>query len=448
MNIIIVGAGEIGRHLAGSLSSAAHNIVVIERDADLAGEIDSQLDARVMNADGTSASTLVEANVAECDLFLGLTSNNNANMVSCSIAKELGAANVICRADPAVQREEWLFDYKSHFHIDHMFSSERLTALELAKFVRNPGSIMVEEIARGRIELQEVIVSDRYEAEGKTLREAKLPPRVRVGSILRNGEAIFPNASERLLVGDLVTLFGDPRQLSDVADRLMRGASKERELNVVILGGDDYGFTLAQILESWNCRVRIFEPDPLRCEMLAEQLSSTTVLNADATSLAELREEHVGEADFFIATTHNDEDNVMTCLQAHNLGTKHCLTLIHRIDYADAISQVGAQLGIMAAVSPREATRRELMRFVTSEKFHVLKKLRAGEIIEVTVAAKSPVAGRKVADIQWPDGSVLVALMRGIHASVPAATDEIAVGDVLYAVVSPATRKRFVKMLA
>jgi trk system potassium uptake protein TrkA len=448
MNIIIVGAGEIGRHLAGSLSSAAHNIVVIEKDSALAAEIDAQIDVRVMNEDGTSARALVEANVAECELFLGLTSNNNANMTACSIAKELGAANVICRADPAVQQEEWLFDYKTHFHIDHMFSSERLTALELAKFVRNPGSIMVEEIARGKIELQEVIVSDRYEEEGKSLREAKLPSRVRVGSILRDGEAIIPTASERLCKGDLVTLFGDPRQLSDVADRLMRGSTKERQLNVVILGGDDYGFTLAQLLESWNCRVRIFEQDPLRCEMLAEQLSDTTVLNADATSLNELREEHVGEADFFIATTHNDEDNVMTCLQAHNLGTKHCLTLIHRIDYADAISRASVQLGIMAAVSPREATRRELMRFVTSERFHVLKKLKAGEIIEVTVAARSEVAGKKVAEIEWPEGSVLVALMRGIHSSVPAADDEIAVGDVIYAVVSPATRKRFVKMLA
>ena len=80
MNIIIVGAGEIGRHLAGSLSSAAHNIAVIEQDEVLATELGNQIDARVLCGDGASVNTLVEANVGECELFLALTSNNNSNL--------------------------------------------------------------------------------------------------------------------------------------------------------------------------------------------------------------------------------------------------------------------------------------------------------------------------------------------------------------------------------
>lgn len=447
MNIIIVGAGEIGRHLAGSLSNAAHNIVVIERDPALAAEVDSQLDARVVCGDGTSANLLVECNVAECELFLALTSNNNANMVACSIGKELGAHKTICRTDPSIQREGWLFDYKGYFKIDHMFSSERLSALELAKFVRNPDSIMVEEIARGRVELHQVIVSPRSEVKGLTMRELKLPTRVRVGAILRNDTAIVPTADEKLQEGDLVTLFGETRKLTEVTERIQSGATKDRVLNVVLLGGGDYGFSLAELLESWNCRVRIFEQDPATSERLTDQLAETTVINADATSLAELREERVGEADFFIATTHNDEDNVMTCLQAHNLGTKHCLTLIHRIDYADAISQAGAQLGIMAAVSPREATRRELMRFVTSEKYHVVKKLRTGEVIEINIPEGAAVAGKMVKDIALPSGCVLVALMNSMQATVPAADDVINAGDVVYAMVSPKVRKKFVKTM-
>jgi trk system potassium uptake protein TrkA len=447
MNIIIVGAGEIGRHLAGSLSSAAHNIVVVERDPALAREVDNQMDARVVTGDGTSVNLLVECNVAECELFLALTSNNNANMVACSIAKELGAHKTICRTDPSIQREGWLFDYKDYFKIDHMFSSERLSALELAKFVRNPDSIMVEEIARGRVELQQVIVSPRSEVVGMTLVELKLPARIRIGAILRGDSAIVPTADEKIQEGDLVTLFGDPRKLTEVAERMQSGVVNDRMLNVVLLGGGDYGFSLAELLESWNCRVRIFEQDPATCERLTDQLAETTVINADATSLNELREEKVGEADFFIATTHNDEDNVMTCLQAHNLGTKHCLTLIHRIDYADAISQAGTQLGIAAAVSPREATRRELMRFVTSEKYHVVKKLRAGDVIEVTVPEGAKIAGKAIKDIDLPAGCVLVALMSKLQAMVPAADDVINAGDVVYAMVSPKVRKKFVKIL-
>ncbi|MGI9244919.1 MAG: NAD-binding protein, partial [Verrucomicrobiales bacterium] len=202
MNIIIVGAGEIGRHLAGSLSSAAHQIAVIEQNDHLAAELGNQIDARVLCGDGASVNTLIEANVGECELFLALTSNNNSNLVSCSIAKQLGAKKTICRVDPRLQREEWLFDHRGHFDIDHLFSSERLSGVELSKFIRNPESITIDEIARGRIEIQQIIVSDRSEAVGKSLRDIKLPPRVRLGSIARKDEAIIPTVDEVILAGD------------------------------------------------------------------------------------------------------------------------------------------------------------------------------------------------------------------------------------------------------
>jgi trk system potassium uptake protein TrkA len=202
------------------------------------------------------------------------------------------------------------------------------------------------------------------------------------------------------------------------------------------------------MISGWNCKVRIFERDSGLAESIAEELSDVTVINADATSVSELREEQVGDADFFIATTQSDEDNVMTCLQASNLGTKHCLTLIHRTDYADALSQAGEQLGITAAVSPREATRRELMRFITSDKFHVVKKLRAGEIVEITVREGSKAAGYTIGEVQWPEGCVLVAHIKGIHASVPTAEDKVEPGDNLFAMVNRKAKKKLVKLVA
>ena len=88
-----------------------------------------------------------------------------------------------------------------------------------------------------------------------------------------------------------------------------------------------------------------------------------------------MKEENINEVDFFVAATEVDEDNVMTCLQAHSIGAKQCLTLIHREDYADAITGFSERVGIMAAVSPRKATRQDLMRFVTSDRYHLVKRL-------------------------------------------------------------------------
>ncbi|MEM8953203.1 MAG: Trk system potassium transporter TrkA [Verrucomicrobiota bacterium] len=448
MKIIVVGAGEIGRHLALSLAREKHDTIVIETDDRLADDLDRQIDAKVITGNGASVNVLVEADAPECDLLFAVTSDNNTNIVVCSIAKQLGAKKVICRVHPELQREEWLFDHRGHFHIDHIFSSERLAAVELSKFIRNPDSLLVEEIARGRIELQQIQISEKSDACNRSLRDLKFPNRIRIGAISRFEGSLIPTADDTLQAGDIVTVFGEPRKLQEIVTRLGNGSATGEPLRVVIFGGGEYGFSLAQMLEGWGCRVRIFEVDSERCESLTHRLGSTTVLNIDATSISEMREEQVGQADFFIAATSEDEDNVMTCLQAHNLGAKNCLSIIHRADYADAMSAVGEKIGIMAAVSPREATRKELMRFVTSDRYHIIQSLQAGDVIEATVRDESQIAGKKVSEVEWPPGSGLVALLHDINAAVPAADDVIEAGDTLYAIVSPKAKKKFLKLLS
>jgi len=368
-------------------------------------------------------------------------------MVVASMAKKLEAGRVICRVHPELQREEWLFDYRGHFDIDHTFSSERLSAIELAKFIRNPDSLVVEEIARGRIELQQVRVCDDSDAIGKMLTQLKPPERTRISSITRGGVHFVPTAQTAIEAGDVITIFGEPRKLKDLADRLQRHGKKPETIHVVIFGGGEYGFSLAQMLESWNCKVRILEKDPVIAAEVADRLSNTTVINTDGTVLSELEEEQVGEADFFVATSTSDEDNVMTCLQAHNLGTKNCLTLIHREDYAKAISASGRHFGMLAAVSPREACRRDLEKFITSDRYHIVKQLGGGDIIETTVEKASIVAQKTVGEIEWPEGCVLVAKMRGIHADVPGPDDILEPGDIVYAMVSQKVRKKFLKLV-
>ena len=446
MNIIIVGAGEIGRHLSQELSKL-HALSVIEVDSKLAEELEQTIDANVVKGDGNSVNALAEANVGECDLFLGLTSSNNANLMSASMAKAMGVERVIARVHPGLQREEWLFDYRGHFSIDHLFSSERLTAIELAKFIRNPDSLTVEELAQGKIELQQVRVHAKSGAIGKPLRELKLPERTRVAAISRGEEHLIPNADSVLEAGDIATIFGEPRRLRKLAANLQKTEGGLEGLKVVIFGGGEYGFALAQMLESWDCKVRIFESDQERCLELADRLANTTVINVDATVLAELEDEQVGEADFFVATSESDEDNVMTCLQANNIGVKNCLTIIHRADYARAIGSSGRHFGVVAAVSPREATRRDIERYLTSEKYHVVKNLGPGQVIETRIESKSALADQPVGEVSWPEGVVLVGRQRGLQAEVPGPDDVLEVGDILYAMVGKKALKAFVKLL-
>jgi trk system potassium uptake protein TrkA len=258
-----------------------------------------------------------------------------------------------------------------------------------------------------------------------------------------------PHANDALEAGDLVTIYGHPRRLAEGLRKLHVSEKDNGKLNVVIFGGDDYGFALAQTLEGGNFHTRIIEKDRRLCEQLGRQLQHCTIINADATSLRELKEERVGDADFFVAATHDDEDNVMACLQARDLGAKACLTLIHRADYASAIQRSGAQLGILDAVSPRVAVARELSRFVTEEGATVLRTLPGGiEILSSPVAGDAAAAGRTVGEVAWPAASGLIAVQHGNQATVPAADDRIEPGDTVVAIVAPEAKKELLALLA
>ncbi len=448
MNILILGAGEIGLYMAEELAARNHNICVIESNEAVAETVSDKLDVRVVIGNGAAASVLEEAGVSECDVFFGLSSADNTNVVAASIARPLGAKKTIARIRSDIQQDQWLFDFRSHFGVDHLFSSERIAAIELAKHIRNPDCLIVEEIARGRIELQQKIISRRTPACGRALRDLDLPARVRVGSIQRADQVFIPDGEAVLAAGDVVTLFGATNLLSQAAPLFRHEAGLTDEPKVVIFGGGQYGLALAQMLEGGRFRTRIFESSAKRCALLSKLLQNTTLIHADGTSMAQLREEQVGEADFFVAATLQDEDNVMTCLQARDLGVRHCITLIHRADYADAVTRAGARLGILGAVSPRVATSRELMRFTAGDRADTLVTLNGGlDVIEFTVPEGSSLAGHSVLETKWPRGSILISLTRGSSASVPAAEDVLQAGDVVVAMIAPEARRAFNQLL-
>lgn len=449
MNIVILGMGAVGQHLAGLLTSQQHSLSLIESSETLIGELDERLDAQVVCGNGSSVSTLAEANTAEADLFMALSGDDDTNLVAASLAKALGAKRTIVRVHAQLQRDAWLFDLKDHFKIDHLFCTQRLAAVELAKHVRNPERVLVEEIARGRIEMQQVTLSHNRPILGKSLKELGLPAHVRIGSIHRNERILIPNAQDTLQAEDRITLFGSPRALAELQQDFQEDHVVESEISVVIFGGGEYGFSLAQILEGHRYRVRLIESDAQRCRQLSETLQRTAVIHGDATSVQQLKEEQVGDADFFVAATEDDEDNVMTCLQAKSLGTRYCLSLIHRSDYADVISRNSQQLQIHAAVSPREATNREVLRFVTTDRSHRVLKLEGdAEVLEAVVPPACALTGRSLSDIKWPDGSVVVALLHGSEARVPSAEDKMTAGDTIYAVVAGKAKRKFNRLLA
>ena len=142
-------------------------------------------------------------------MFFALTSDNYTNLVACTVAKKFEAKRTICRLHQALEAQNYLFDFKENFGVDEIFSSERLAAVELSKYIRNPepDSIrFVEEIAGGFIELIELPVPENSEVIGKELKDLNFPQRVRICVIKRGEHLLIPGARDKL-EGSRIKLF-------------------------------------------------------------------------------------------------------------------------------------------------------------------------------------------------------------------------------------------------
>jgi trk system potassium uptake protein TrkA len=437
MNIIVVGAGEVGRHLCLTLSLAEYSVTVIEMSHDLAEELEESQNIRVITGNGASAGVLQQAGVAECDTLLAMTSDDRTNILASSLAKAMGARRIITRIHDHTYSDNSLINYQLHFGIDLLINPEALAAVELAKAIRNPGRVAVENFARGNIEVQQLRVSRRSRVVGQSLKELRIPSGVRVGLLEHDGQEAVPTADSTLAAGDFVTLVGPPEALCETRVKFDPDTRADDVHRVVLFGGSETAIALVRLLKNPRFKVRLFETDAELCRQLAESFPHITVIQGSATSLRLLEEEQVSEADYFVACTKDDEDNIMTCLQARKIGVPHVQLVFSKPDYEEVLADFKATLGVKLAVSPRQATVAEVMRTLSLDPCQELATVPngTGKILEVRVHPDSSAVGKPLREVALPRGAIIVALLHKQEARVPGAGDCIEPGDRIVAIV-------------
>lgn len=449
MKLVIVGAGEVGSHLSQILSEAGHDITLIETSEEKALKLDEEQNVRVLEGNGSSAEVLIRAAVNECDAFLALTSDDRTNIVSCSLAKYLGARQTILRFHDQTYTDTRYINYQLHFGVDYMVNPEALCAVEIAKKIRNPGRVAVENFARGQIEVQQVEVSPASALIGKSLREVKLDRRIRVGYIQHADESATVAAADTVIEeGDILTLFGTPEVLYETRGRFDPDAGRET-VRVVLFGGGETAIALIRLLSNPRFRIRILERDRTICRRLAEKFPNVTVIHGDGTSLRVMEEEQIGHADYFIACTKDDENNIVTALQASKLGVKHAHLVINKSDYDDVLDGLKGALDLELVVSPRVATANEIVRFLDPAPYVELARLRrlGGRILEFKVPPTSSIVNQALKDIPWPPHTVVVALLHKYQAKVPGADDTVLPNDRLVVITDDESKARLVELL-
>jgi trk system potassium uptake protein len=427
MDITVIGAGEVGFHIAGILSRKEHRVSVIDMDPIKSRRIMESLDVQVVVGNATRADVLNKAGVSHSDLVVVVTDDDQANMLTCVIAKELGAKRIILRLRDLKCLEDYFYFYKQSLGFDVVLSTEEFAAEAIVNTVREHHALEVESFAGGRVQLRRYRVREESALQGLSLAELDLPEGVLVGGASRGDRFEIPTGDYVLEEGDQIYVIG--RNLALDALERMNGAPTLNRRSVVIMGAGGVGRSITHWLKDVpGLSIRVIEHNSVRAKAFATEFpSEVMVLDGDATDLDLLTEERVGDANVFIATSGEDERNMVACLLAHSLGAERTIALVNKSSYR----QIYDLLGIDQAISPRLLCARRILRFVSSASVEAIAVLSEGkgEILELEVTFPAKKSSQKIKSLSLPRGTIIGAVVHNDEVLVPHGENSIATGD-------------------
>lgn len=389
LNVVIIGAGNIGSYIASMLSKEQQNVVLIDKDPKKLEEVVSKYDIAVKKGSGTNWQLLDDLLDLSPDFLLALTPDDEINLTACSIAKNLGYPKTISRVKDDSYLNRTRLDFARVFDTDYFICPEILVANEIQKFMLTSGCSNVETFAHGAVQLRTFTIPGSWKRIYTPIRELDLPEGMIIGLIKRGDKIIFPHGDDVILPGDEATCIGEADVISKLPQYFHIPQFKISSL--VLIGGSQTALNLAKILQKEGISIRIIEKDYERCVALADQLPNCTIINQDGTQLDLLQSEKVDRVGLVIACTNNDETNMMASLVAKQAGAQKIAIVLSREDY----HPIAEKLGLAYSVSPRLATANRLLSVVLSERVTTCVSLyeNRAEVAEIQVSLHSKIVG-------------------------------------------------------
>jgi trk system potassium uptake protein TrkA len=427
VRVIIIGAGQVGSSIAADLDDT-HEVIVVERDPAKVEELNYSLDVLAIQGDGTAVSTLEEAGIDSAGMVIATTDNDETNIVACSTAKAISDAFTIARIKNTEYLRTWERSEKA-FGIDFMVCTNLLTAESIVRVVGLPAARDVDPFAGGQVQMAEFEIPDDSPISNQTVREADRFDSLTFAAILRDGAIEIPRGETVIRPDDRVVVIGSPKSVQEFAQTIAPDESPGTAEEVVVVGGSEIGYHVARLLEERGFRPRLIEQNQERARKLAEKLPETVVMESDATDIAFLEREHIGEADMVVAALDSDEKNLLVSLLAQRLGTERTVAVIDTTAYVELFETVGVDV----AVSPREVVAEEITRFTReggAENIALIETDKA-EVLEIEIDDASVLSGRPIREAvgELPTGVVIGAITRNREFIVPRGDTVIQAGD-------------------
>ncbi len=423
MRITVIGAGQVGATVVEALSSE-HAVTVIDVDQSRLDAFSHRYDVTVVAGNGSSRATLVEARVAETELFIACTSRDEINIISSLLARGLAPeAKTVVRTSNAEYLEVWR---ERELDFDHMVSSEEETAHSISQSIGVPAAKQTDVFADGQVQVVELDVDPRRAGASIStpLREADLPENSRVAAIIRGDQQILPRGTEKIEPGDRIVIIGSPRAAREWSSLMTRG--RRRVEDVVIFGAGRTGIATARLLLKEGIGVRLVEANPERAREVADQLPKARVLRAAGIDPDFLERERVAQSEAAVFAMRDDAKN----LYAATLARLHGVQLTIAIAHEPASVKVFEQSGIDVAVDPRRLTAEEIVRWAHDPRTRQVAMFEGDqfEIVDIVVRDESIFVGKAFRELPMT-GSVIGAIVRDGKALFPHGDDVLEPGD-------------------
>ena len=410
MKTIVIGAGEVGYHIADRLSREGHDVVVIEQNAAVRTWVQDQLDVMTIEGNGSSPRVLEEAGVRDADMLIAVADIDEVNVAACLLAKEYGVATRIARVrDPDFSESAFLGRGK-RLGIDLLINPNIVVAEEILDLVKTTAAAEVGKFAEGKILMLGIQVPPKAPILDRPLRSLRsfhnaVP--FLIVAVLRDDRLILPDGETVLREGDHIYLVSKRESVNAILTLL--GKTESIVERVMVIGGGRMGLRVAQMLEAERFKVKLIEQRQDRCEELSELLKDTLILHGDGTDVRLLAEEGIADMDAVVTVTDDEATNILAALLAKEQGAKKVMALIKRPQLLHLLPH----LGIDAAISPRTLTASVILKYVRKGKVLSIFEMPESdaETLEMVVTPQSRVAGKAIRDAGLPSGAIIGAVV-------------------------------------
>ncbi|RIA66537.1 trk system potassium uptake protein TrkA [Anaeroplasma bactoclasticum] len=432
MKIVIVGAGKIGSAIVKNASMENHEVIVIDDNPEVIERIVNQFDVLGICGNGVSYEMQKASGTATADLFIAVTTSDEANMLACLIAKKLGAKNTIARVRDYeyTKQIELMTDALG---ITRTINPEHEASKEIMRIINFPEAIKVDSFAHGSADLTELYIQEDSELVGQSLMNitSKLGVPILVCAVQRGNEVIIPTGKFVFEAKDKIHVISSQEASRILVNKL--GLSKSKLKDIMIIGAGKITTYLADSLIKNNFNVKIIEIDPKKAKELAELLPKATVIVGDGSDQNLLREEGMKDSDAVICLTGIDEENIIISLYANKLFVKKIITKVNRASFAGLLESI--EMG--SVISPQDLAANQIISYIRGSSntrgsnILTLYKLvdNQVEVIEFLASDSSKVLNVPLKDLELKKNILIGGIIRNHKVIIPSGMSFIEKGD-------------------